>query len=95
MKLTPSIWPKLLAVAVGLLLGDRSGSIMSYWFIPEIMRLELSWLDYAEKIPQLLRYDFPPGSRMTILNARFIGAVLGATTAFILYYLYEKRKKHV
>ena len=42
-----SPWHALLAIALGLLLGDRSGGLISYWLVPEIMRLELNWLDYA------------------------------------------------
>ena len=56
-----SPWHALLAIALGLLLGDRSGGMISYWLVPEIMRLELNWLDYAQKIPRLLQTDFPPG----------------------------------
>ena len=81
------------ALAATLLLGDRSGGMISYWLVPEIMRLELNWLDYAQKIPRLLQTDFPPGIRNTILHAKLAGAALGALTAYTLYHTYQKRKK--
>ena len=82
----------LLALALGLLLGDRSGGLLSYWLVPEIMRLEQSWLDYAQKIPRLLQTDFPPGIRTTILQAKLAGAALGALTACTFYHIQQKRK---
>ena len=88
-----SPWHALLAIALGLLLGDRSGGMISYWLVPEIMRLELNWLDYAQKIPRLLQTDFPPGIRNTILHAKLAGAALGALTAYPRYHAYPKRKK--
>ena len=88
-----SPWHALLAIALGLLLGNRSGGMTSYWLVPEIMRLELNWLEYAQKIPRLLQIDFPPGIRNTILHAKLAGAIIGALTAYALYHTYQKRKK--
>ena len=89
----PAPWYAMLAIVLGLLLGDRSGGLFSYWFVPEILRLELGWLEYAQKLPRLLQIDFPPGTRSIILRSKLAGAIIGALTAYTLYHRQQKRKQ--
>lgn len=89
----------LTIVAIFLLamsLGSYLGTVFSYWFVPDIMRMYLSWGEYLERLPEQMLIGDPVGVARVVVLCNIVGALSTTVVAFYAYFRFRQRKpKHV
>lgn len=82
----------ILAVVSGAWIGGKTGTMLSYWFVPEIMRMYLSWGDYLTQLPTQLYPGDPIGLLRVVVTCHLLGTVCGALLGLSLYRRIKARK---